>query len=134
MLHPATVIPTWAEPWAARVSASLSQPPVPSTAQKAGGRNRPGLAAQNLDMTSIGQQVELLWTHRPREQTGVARGWGCRRAGLGAWGEQTHTRVYGMEKQEGPVINRNGKEYKKECIYVYITQSLWCTAEINITL
>ena len=31
-----------------------------------------------------------------------------------------------------PVINHNGKEYEKECIY--ITESLCCTAEINTTL
>ena len=33
-----------------------------------------------------------------------------------------------------PVINHNGKEYKKECIYICITESLCCTAEINTTL
>ena len=30
-----------------------------------------------------------------------------------------------------PVINHNGKEYKKECVYICITESLCCTAEIN---
>ena len=33
-----------------------------------------------------------------------------------------------------PVINHNGKEYEKEYIYVRITESLCCTAEINTTL
>ena len=35
-----------------------------------------------------------------------------------------------------PVINDNGKEYEKECIYIYIciTDSLCCTAVINPTL
>ena len=35
-----------------------------------------------------------------------------------------------------PVINHNGKEYEKECVYIYIciTESLFCTAEINTTL
>ena len=33
-----------------------------------------------------------------------------------------------------PVINHNGKEYKKECAYICITESLCCTAEINTTL
>ena len=33
-----------------------------------------------------------------------------------------------------PVINHNGKEYKKELIYICVTKSLCCTAEINITL
>ena len=34
-----------------------------------------------------------------------------------------------------PVINHNGKEYEKECIYIYIciTESLCCTAG-NTTL
>ena len=32
------------------------------------------------------------------------------------------------------VINYNGKEYAKECIYVCITESLCSTAEINTTL
>ena len=33
-----------------------------------------------------------------------------------------------------PGINHNGKEYKKECIYICITESICCTAEINTTL
>ena len=33
-----------------------------------------------------------------------------------------------------PVINHNGKEYEKECIYICITESLCCTAVINTTL
>ena len=31
------------------------------------------------------------------------------------------------------VINSNGKEYEKEYIYICITESLCCTAEINTT-
>ena len=30
-----------------------------------------------------------------------------------------------------PVINHNGKEYKKECIYIYMHESLFCIAEIS---
>ena len=33
-----------------------------------------------------------------------------------------------------PMANPNGKEYKKECIYICMTGSLCCTAEINTTL
>ena len=33
-----------------------------------------------------------------------------------------------------PVINQSGKEYEKEYIYVCVTESLCCTAEINTTL
>ena len=34
------------------------------------------------------------------------------------------------------VINHNGKEYEKECVFIYIykTESLCCTPEINTTL
>ena len=30
-----------------------------------------------------------------------------------------------------PVINHNGKEYAKECIYICMTDSLYCIAEMN---
>ena len=35
-----------------------------------------------------------------------------------------------------PVINHNGKEYEKECVYINLclTESLCCIAEINTTL
>ena len=33
-----------------------------------------------------------------------------------------------------PVINHNGKEYKKECVYMFITESFCYIAEINTTL
>ena len=33
-----------------------------------------------------------------------------------------------------PVINHNGKEYEKECVYICVTESLCCTAESNTTL
>ena len=33
-----------------------------------------------------------------------------------------------------PVINHNGKEYEKEYTYICITESLYCTEEINIIL
>ena len=33
-----------------------------------------------------------------------------------------------------PVITPNGKKYKKECIYICVTESFCCTAEINTTL
>ena len=35
---------------------------------------------------------------------------------------------------EYPAINHNGKEYEKERVYICITESLHCTAEINTTL
>ena len=50
-----------------------------------------------------------------------------------------------MGKQQGPtystgnyiqypVINHNGKEYLKKNVYMCITESLCCTAELNTTL
>ena len=34
-----------------------------------------------------------------------------------------------------PVVNQNGKEYRKEYIYIYcVIESLCCTAEISTTL
>ena len=33
-----------------------------------------------------------------------------------------------------PMINHNGKEYRKEYIYICTTESLCCTAVINTTL
>ena len=33
-----------------------------------------------------------------------------------------------------PVINHNGKEYKKKNVYMCITESLCCTAEIGTAL
>ena len=69
-------------------------------------------------------------THRYREQACGHQG-GGERDGVGVWGQQTQTITFRMDKQQGPtvehtgnyipspLINRNGKEYKKECIYVY---------------
>ena len=33
-----------------------------------------------------------------------------------------------------PVINQNGQEYKTECAYIRITESLCCIVRINTTL
>ena len=59
------------------------------------------------------------------------------------------TIIYRMNKQvllystgnyiQHPVINNNGKEYEKECvfyiyIYIYISESICYRAEINATL
>ena len=55
------------------------------------------------------------------------------------------TIIYRMDKQQGPIlystgnyiqypmINYNRKEYQKN-VYICITESLCCTAEINTTL
>ena len=60
--------------------------------------------------------------------------------GLGVWDQQMQTIIYRMDKQQCPTVqhrelysisynNHNRKEYEKE--YVYITESLCCTAEIK---
>ena len=63
-----------------------------------------------------------------------------------SWDQQIQTSIQRMDKQQGPtvytgnyiqysVINHNGKEYEKECnVWICITESLCCTAEINTTL
>ena len=69
-------------------------------------------------------------THRPRKPTVVTRGAGGR-DGLGVWDQQMQTIIYIIEKQHGstystgnkiqyPMIKLNGKEYEKECVYIYI--------------
>ena len=71
-------------------------------------------------------------THRHKEQTCGCQG---ERAGEGMewefWGQQIQTIIHSQNKQQGhtycstenyiqyPVINRHGKEYKKECIFTY---------------
>ena len=71
-------------------------------------------------------------THRHREQTcGCQGGGGRERVGLGVWDQQMQTIIYRMDKKQGPiiqhreyiqypVISHNGKEYEKECIYIYM--------------
>ena len=62
---------------------------------------------------------------------------------MGVWNYQMQTIVYRIDKHkvllystgtytQYPVTNHNGKEYEKE--YIYKTESLCCTAEINTTL
>ena len=69
--------------------------------------------------------------------------WG--RDGMGGWGsrckllymEQISNKVllYSTENYiQYPMINHNGKEYKKKNAYICVTESLCCTAEINTTL
>ena len=70
-------------------------------------------------------------THRLRKQTyGYQKGKGMGERQTGVWDQQIQTITYRMDKQQGPtvqhrelyiqypVINGNGKEYKKEYIYV----------------
>ena len=75
---------------------------------------------------------------------GCQGGGGWKRKGLGVWDQQLQTIIYRIDKQQGPtvqhrelysisLINHNGKEYEKEYMYICITESLCCTAEINTT-
>ena len=69
-------------------------------------------------------------THRHREQTCGCQGVGVvGRDGQGFGDYQMQAIIYRMDKQQGPtaqhwelysiyVINHNGKEYEKECIYI----------------
>ena len=93
-------------------------------------------------------------THRPRKQTGgYQRGKGKKERGKGGGGinqEFGITRykllhIKQINKKfllystgnyiQYPEINHNKKEYEKEYIYIiYITESLCCIPETNITL
>ena len=44
---------------------------------------------------------------------------GSGREGLGVWDVQMQTITYRVDKQRGPTGNHNGKEYEKDCIYMY---------------
>ena len=81
-----------------------------------------------------------------REEAGGCQAggdWG--RDGLGYWVQDIKAIIYRMDKQKAPTIwhrnlysiyyvNYNGKEYFKDCIYIFVTESLCCTAEINTPL
>ena len=73
---------------------------------------------------------------------GWGRGWG--RDKLGVWVSNIYTIIYKIETNkdllystgnytQNLVITGNGRECKKR-IYIYISESLCCTAEINTTL
>ena len=74
----------------------------------------------------------------------VAKGQGGqRREGMGIWYYQSQAIIYRMTKQQSPTVQHRGlystsrdkpqwKKYEKE--YIYITESLCCTEEINTTL
>ena len=84
--------------------------------------------------TDSQKQRTDLWLPRGRW---VREGW------VGSWGQQIQTSIYRLDKQQGPTIQHrelysvsvnNGKEYRKECIYICKIESLCCTAEIDTTL
>ena len=85
------------------------------------------------------------WTHKYREQTRGCRGWGGRIRSLELADANYSILYMGWINNkvllystgnyiQYPVINHNGKEYEKKYIYVCITESLCCTAEMNTTL
>ena len=85
-------------------------------------------------------------THRHREQTyacqagrRLGEGWSRRlvlaEANYYIEGIKDEVPLYTTENYvQYPMINHNRDEYKKEYVHIYITKSLCCTAEINITL
>ena len=86
--------------------------------------------------------VKQKQNHGHREQTGGCQGGGG--MDWGVWDQQMQTIIYRKvlvystgNYIQYPVINHNGKEYEKECIYyiyICITESLCCTPETNTTL
>ena len=96
------------------------------------------------DTTQMNLSMKQKQTHRCREQA-----CGCQGGGRGRdWefgvsrGRPLHTEwisnkvlLYSTGNYiQYPLINHNGKEYEKECIYIRITELLCCAAEINTTL
>ena len=90
-------------------------------------------------MTQMNLPTKQKQTHRHREQT-----CGCQGRGGGGWigslGLVDANYYLWMDNKvllhstgnyiQCPGINHNRKEYKKECVYICITESLCCT-EIN---
>ena len=62
------------------------------------------------------------------------------RDGLGIWGQQMQTIIYRMDKQQGPTVQHSElyliawEENIKKNVYMGVTESLSCTAEINTML
>ena len=98
-------------------------------------------------MTQTNLSIEQKQTHGHREQSGGCQGggdWG--RGGMGGLGVSRCKLLYrewinnkvllsGTETYiQCPGISHNGKEYFKKNVYICITESLCCTAVLNITL
>ena len=98
-------------------------------------------------MAQINLSMKGKQTHRHREQTcgcqggrggGGGRDWefGVSRCKL-SYTRWINNKVlpYSTENYiQYPMINHKGKEHKKKNVYICITESLCCTAEINTTL
>ena len=61
---------------------------------------------------------------------------------LGSWDEHIHTTIYKIDNQQEPTVSTGnstkysvmtymGKESKRVDIYLYLTDSLFCTVETN---
>ena len=71
-----------------------------------------------------------------------AEGW--EREGLGVWVEQRQTIIHGMDEEQGPAVEHRELdsipcdkpqwERIRKRIYIRVTESLCCTAEMNTTL
>ena len=74
----------------------------------------------------------------------VTKGERVGRDKLGVWDQQIQNTTYKINNKvllystgnyiQYLVINHNGKEYLKKNVYIAITESLCCTAEISTTL
>ena len=91
-------------------------------------------------MTQVNLSMKQEQTHRHREQTCSCQGRG--RGGMDWEFGVSKCKLLHIERINNkvllystgnyiqyPEINNNGKEYKKECIYICITESLCWTAE-----
>ena len=95
-------------------------------------------------MTQFYLSMKQKQTHRHREQTVVAKEVEGREGWIESWDQQVQTIMYRMDNQQNlilqyknliqyPQINHNGKEYKSN-LYVCITESLYYTSGIDMTL
>ena len=90
-----------------------------------------GLTERVMELVCILSRVSKHSVTDIENRLVVANGegvWG--RDGLGVWDQQIQTIIYRMDTRQDrtystgnsiqyPVINHNGKEYEKECLYMY---------------
>ena len=91
---------------------------------------------EHIDETETDSQTQRtdLWLPRGWGREGVGFGISrCKLAHIGWRNNKVLLSSTGNYIQH-PVISHNGTEYKKECIYIRINESLCCAAEINTIL
>ena len=97
------------------------------------------------NMTQMNLTMNQKQTQRQRADLWLLRGEGWGRDGLGAWGQEVKplyrewvnnmVLLYSSANcVQYTMINHDGKEYFLMCIFICITELLYCIAEIDTTL